>query len=53
MKDLVVRAPFWWMSKRPRHLAPPNEDRLPANASATVKQVPGNPLDPTNTGKGK
>ena len=46
MKDLVVRAPFWWMKKRPTNLFPVDSDRLGGNMLETVMQVPNNVLDP-------
>jgi spore germination protein KA len=46
MKDLVIRAPFWWMKKRPAHLLPLDADRLGQDMGKTIMQVPSDPLDP-------
>jgi spore germination protein KA len=53
MKDLVVRAPFWWMKKRPENLFPLDSDRLGENMMETVTQVPSNVLDPAQIEKSK
>ncbi|PWA10414.1 spore germination protein [Pueribacillus theae] len=30
-KDVMIRAPLWWMPRRPAFLHPPNDDRLGSN----------------------
>jgi spore germination protein KA len=53
MKDLVIRAPFWWIKKRPANLYPLDSDRLGENMVETVMQVPSNVLDPAQIAKSK
>jgi spore germination protein KA len=53
IKDLVVRAPFWLMKKRPAHLFPQDTDRLGRDMETTATQTPGDPLDPLKNGKAK
>jgi spore germination protein KA len=53
IKDLVVRAPFWMMRKRPAHLFPQDTDRLGRDMETTATQTPGDPLDPLKNGKAK
>jgi spore germination protein KA len=47
LKDLVIRAPFWWMKKRPTHLFPLDADRLGKDMKQIVFQIPDNTLDPS------
>jgi spore germination protein KA len=45
MKDLVIRAPFWWMKKRPSFLHTQNKRRVGENSGA-IKQSQDNTMDP-------
>lgn len=47
LKDLVIRAPFWWMKKRPPALFPLDTDRLGPDMKQTVLQKSDNALDPS------
>lgn len=50
MKDTLIRAPFWWMPKRPAQLHPPNSTRLGKKTMDFRKQAPHNTLDPLKVG---
>lgn len=49
MKDSVMRAPLWWMPRRPTQLHTPNKERLGSKTNAN-KQPPSNTLDPLKVG---
>lgn len=49
MKDTVMRAPLWWMPKRPGQLHPPNKYRLGSDTEQ-IKEPPHNTLDPLKVG---
>jgi hypothetical protein len=46
----VIRAPFWWMKKRPPALFPLDTDRLGPDMKQTVLQKSDNALDPSKMG---
>jgi spore germination protein KA len=50
MKDTLIRAPFWWMPKRPTQVHPPNNTRLGQETVTHKKQEPHNTLDPIKVG---
>jgi spore germination protein KA len=50
IKDLIIRAPFWLMKKRPVDLYPQDTDRLGKNIEKTIMQVSDNALDPSQIG---
>jgi spore germination protein KA len=49
MKDTVIRAPLWWMPRRPTQLHTPNENRL-GSSTNEIKQPASNTLDPLKVG---
>lgn len=51
-KDVIIRAPFWWMPKRPTMLHPQNSDRL-GTTKEELKKAPSNTLDPLKVGNEK
>nr|WP_233531632.1 spore germination protein [Paenibacillus alkalitolerans] len=53
MKDTVIRAPLWWMKKRPSFLHTPNRTRLSESTVEHIKQPPVNTLDPLKVGNEK
>jgi spore germination protein KA len=46
MKDLVVRAPFWWMKDRPAFLFPLDKTRFSSKTVEEMKKPPNDVLDP-------
>jgi spore germination protein KA len=50
MKDTLIRAPIWWMPKRPDLLHPGNKTRMDKSTMQEIKQPPSNTLDPLNVG---
>jgi len=53
MKDIVIRAPLWWMKKRPASLHTANRERLGDDVMQKLKQPPSNTLDPVDVGNRK
>ncbi len=51
MKDLLIRAPLWWMSKRPKQLHPENPERLGRETMDYFLSQPSHTLDPVNPRK--
>jgi spore germination protein KA len=49
MKDTVIRAPLWWMPRRPSMLHPLNKYRL-GDKVEDIKKPPHNTLDPLKVG---
>lgn len=52
-KDTWIRAPLWWMPKRPAHLQPANRRRVGDGTLRDVMQRPSHPLDPVHPRKGR
>ena len=52
LKDVIIRAPFWWMPKRPEMLHSQNSDRLGKTKGKSAK-VQSNTLDPVMVGNEK
>ncbi|MGZ4164840.1 MAG: spore germination protein [Tumebacillaceae bacterium] len=50
MKDTLIRAPFWWMPKRPTQLHPLNSKRLGEKTAKQHQNAPHNTLDPLKVG---
>jgi spore germination protein KA len=50
MKDTLIRAPIWWMPKRPSLLHPANQTRMDNSTKKQIKQPPSNTLDPLKGG---
>ncbi|KIL37347.1 spore gernimation protein GerA [Cohnella kolymensis] len=46
VKDTLIRAPLWWMKKRPESSQPVNEDRVSGQTVQATKEPPDNPLGP-------
>lgn len=46
LRDLLMRAPLWWMPKRPGQLHPLNPERLGRDTMEYVKREPKHPLAP-------
>ncbi|MCL6516430.1 spore germination protein [Alicyclobacillus sp.] len=46
LKDSWLRAPLWWMPRRPRHLFPQDPTRLAPDTQGVILQRPSHPLDP-------
>lgn len=46
MKDLLIRGPLWWMTKRPSFLHTPNLTKLSDSTVDKLKQPPDNVMDP-------
>ncbi|MBP1930561.1 spore germination protein [Ammoniphilus resinae] len=53
MKDIVMRAPLWWMKKRPASLHTANRERIGDAVIEKLKQPPSNTLNPINVGNRK
>lgn len=51
LKDLLIRAPLWWMPKRPQQLHPENPERLGPETMEMVLGQPSHPLDPVHPRK--
>ncbi|MFB5192605.1 spore germination protein [Alicyclobacillus fastidiosus] len=51
LKDLLIRAPLWWMSKRPKQLHPQNPERLGRETMDHFVQQPSHTLDPVHPRK--
>ncbi|MBL0386221.1 spore germination protein [Tumebacillus sp. ITR2] len=50
MKDSLIRAPLWWMKKRPTQLHTPNSNRLGEKTIQQLKKANHNTLDPLKVG---
>ncbi|MGG1312014.1 MULTISPECIES: spore germination protein [Cohnella] len=48
LKDLLVRGPLWWMSKRPEFLYPRDKTRVSPDTMAQIKSPPDKVLNPAN-----
>lgn len=53
MKDLLIRAPLWWMPKRPKQLHPLNQERLGRESMELALAPSNHPLDPVHPRKVK
>lgn len=51
LKDLLIRAPLWWMHKRPKQLHPVNPERLGRETMDYFLQQPSHTLDPVHPRK--
>ncbi|MCL6453606.1 MAG: spore germination protein [Alicyclobacillus sp.] len=51
IKDTFMRAPLWWMPKRPRQLKPVNPERLGRETMNVFLQQPSHTLDPVRPRK--
>jgi len=50
MKDTLIRAPLWWMPKRPSFFHSDNKTRLSKDSLSKIKEPPSNTLDPMKVG---
>lgn len=51
LKDLLIRAPLWWMPKRPSQLHPENPERLGRDTMEYFLEQPSQTLDPVKPRK--